>query len=421
MRSRRVLAAGAALLLAAGSAAAGEYDFDLPDEEEDRLELGGTLDAKWALLNSRTSSPLYGLQLSGAGGEEYLSQYRLDLYLDGEYRRDGLRVFMRTFSQYTRQEPVAPAFYELYGAVSPSPRWEISAGKRRHSWGKGYAFNPVGYVNADKDPEDPDLALAGLSSIAATYNRSLAGGQLRSLSLSTVVIIPEAGVGTRYEAAERVGLASRLYLLVSDVDVDLMLYRKKGEAARYGLGFATNVRPHIELHGEIDYRVDERSPFVRDGDLLSRERSGPTYLLGLRYLTSGGTTLIGEYYHRRAGMSQDEVEAYLDYVRDGVAADAAATRVALSSHFDSKTLSTDYLYLKGTRPEPLGWLYTSLSAWVIANARDGSAALFGQLAYSGVTDLELLIRPALFVGGSGTEYGSKLFDQRLEVWGRFYF
>ena len=139
-------------------------------------------------------------------------------------------------------------------------------------------------------------------------------------------------MGTRYEAAERVGLASRLYLLVSDVDVDLMLYRKKGEAARYGLGFATNVRPHIELHGEIDYRVDERSPFVRDGELLSRERSGPTYLLGLRYLTSGGTTLIGEYYHRRAGMSQDEVEACLDYVRDGVAADAAATRAALSSH-----------------------------------------------------------------------------------------
>ena len=87
----------------------------------------------------------------------------------------------------------------------------------------------------------------------------------------------------------------------------------------------------------------------------------------------------------------------------------------------SKTLSTDYLYLKGTRSEPLGWLYTSLSAWAIANARDGSAAFFGQFAYSGVTDLEVLIRPALFVGGEHTEYGSKPFDQRLEVWGRFYF
>ena len=421
MKSIGVLAAGVVLLLGAGGAAGGEYDFDLPAEEEDQLEISGTLDAKWALLNSRTDSPLYDLQLSGVNGQEYLSQYRLDLYLDGEYRRDGLRVFMRTFSEYTRQEPVAPTFYELYGAVSPSPRWEISAGKRRHSWGKGYAVNPVGYVNADKDPEDPDLALAGLSSIAATYNRSLAGGRLQSLSLSTVVIIPEAGVGTKYEAAERVGVASRLYLLVSDVDVDLMFLRRQGEAARYGLGFATNVRPHLELHGEIDYRADERSSYVRNGDILSREGSGPTYLLGLRYLTSGGTTLIGEYYHHRAGMSQDEVEAYLEYVRDGTAIDAAATRAALSSHFDAKNLSTDYLYLKGTRPEPLGWLYTSLSAWAIANARDGSAVLFGQLAYNGITDLEVLIRPALFVGGSDTEYGSKPFDQRLEAWGRFYF
>lgn len=419
MRSRPVLTVGAALLLCAGGAAAGEYDFDLPDEEEDLLELGGTLDAKWALLNSRMSSPLYGLNLSGVGGEEYLSQYRLDLYLDGEYRHDGLHASMRTFSEYTRKEPVTPAFYELYGAVSPSIRWEISAGKRRYSWGKGYAFNPVGYVNAEKDPEDPDLA--GLSSIAATYNRSLARGRLQSLSLSTVVMIPEAAPGTKYEAAERVGLASRLYLLVSDVDVDLMLFRRKGEAARYGLGFATNVRPHVELHGEVDYRVDEESAFVRDGGILERERSGLTYLLGLRYLTSGGTTLIGEYYHRRAGMSEAEVEAYLEYVRDGTTADAAATRATLNSRFDAKNLSTDYLYLKGTRPEPLGWLYTSLSAWAIANARDRSAALFGQLAYSGITDLELLIRPAWFVGGSDTEYGSKPFEQRLEVWGRFYF
>ena len=276
-------------------------------------------------------------------------------------------------------------------------------------------------MNADKDPEDPDLALAGLSSLAATYNRSLGGAQLQSLSLSTVIIVPEAGTGTKYAAADRVGLASRLYLLVSDVDVDLMFYRRKGEAARYGAGFAANLQPHIEVHGEIDYRDRERGAFVQDGRIQVRRRSGFTYLMGLRYLTSGGTTLIGEYYHREAGLSEAEVAAYLDYVRDGAATDVAATRAALAEHFGLRTLSTDYLYLKGTHPEPLGWLYTSASAWVIANARDRSAAVFGQLAFAGITDLEVLIRPALFVGDGDTEYGSKPFAQRLEVWGRFYF
>ena len=144
------------------SAFSQEYDFDIPAEEESRIEFNGNLDAKWGMLQTRKSSPFFGLQFyDDSEKSDYLSQYRLDFYLDGVYRHKQVGLYMKTFYQYAREEPLSPSFYELYGSLNLSPRWSMSIGKRRFNWGKGYAFNPVGYVNAEKDPENPDLALAG--------------------------------------------------------------------------------------------------------------------------------------------------------------------------------------------------------------------------------------------------------------------
>ena len=37
----------------------------------------------------------------------------------------------------------------------------MEAGKRTLRWGKGYAWNPIGFVERPKDPNDPDLAREG--------------------------------------------------------------------------------------------------------------------------------------------------------------------------------------------------------------------------------------------------------------------
>ncbi|HAT71696.1 MAG TPA: hypothetical protein DCS63_02640, partial [Elusimicrobia bacterium] len=68
-----------ALLLAlalASAASGGDYDFDVPAREEapKKLELSGNLDARYALLFSRTSSPLYKLQYYGQSPAGTLSQ-----------------------------------------------------------------------------------------------------------------------------------------------------------------------------------------------------------------------------------------------------------------------------------------------------------------------------------------------------------
>jgi len=70
------------------TAEAQDYDFEIPTEEEaEKLELNGNLDTKWGILQTNTSSPVYGLQFFDQDQpDKYLSQYRLDFYLNGDYR-----------------------------------------------------------------------------------------------------------------------------------------------------------------------------------------------------------------------------------------------------------------------------------------------------------------------------------------------
>ena len=79
------------------SAFSQEYDFDIPVEEESRIEFNGNLDAKLGMLQTRKSSPFFGLQFyDDSEKNDYLSQYRLDFYLDGVYRHKQVGLYMKT-------------------------------------------------------------------------------------------------------------------------------------------------------------------------------------------------------------------------------------------------------------------------------------------------------------------------------------
>ena len=215
-----------------------EYGFDIPEEEDAKIEFNGNLDVKWGLLQVRKSSPFYRLQFyEVAEKKNYLSQYRLDFYLDGIYRYKQVGFFMKTFSQYTKEESLSSSFFELYGSLNLSPRWSMSIGKRRFNWGKGYAFNPVGYVNAQKDPENPDLALAGKSSVYLGYNRSFTSGSLQNISIQAILLPPEAVVNEKFGSADEIGVALKLYFLFKNIDIDLMSVFSKKESWRMGLDF----------------------------------------------------------------------------------------------------------------------------------------------------------------------------------------
>lgn len=425
MRKRGMVLCLAAMLFIPDQTRGQEYAFEIPELEERTLELSGNLDGKWGLLHSRRDSPFYPLQLLPATADDYFSQYRLDFYLDGEYRFEELGFFVKTFTQYVRQEPVEPSLFELYGSLSLSPRLSMSLGKRRYNWGKGYAFNPVGYVNAQKDPENPDLSLAGLSALYLEYNRSLEGNNLQNFSLSSMALIPEAEENTRFAPADQIGMALKLYLLVRDMDIELMTFYRQGQARRYGVDFATNLRANLEVHGELDYAADEDTYFILDDSPVRRRRSRFSYLFGTRYLTTMNTTLIVEVYHRGNGMNEGEYADYVAYVKNGLTEDAASNAEAYRSVVNdlsrSKNLMRDYVYAKLTHPEPFSLLYSSVSAFVIYNLQDRSFALSPQFAYQPFTNFELLCWPSFLVGDAETEYGTRAFQRKLEFWMRFFF
>ena len=408
------------------SAFSQEYDFDIPVEEESRIEFNGNLDAKWGMLQTRKSSPFFGVQFyDNSEKSDYLSQYRLDFYLDGLYRHKQVGLYMKTFYQYAKEEPLSPSFYELYGSLNLSPRLSMSIGKRRFNWGKGYAFNPVGYVNAEKDPENPDLALAGKTSIYISYNRSFTSNYLQNFSLGAILLPPEAEINQKFESVDKIGAALKLYCLLNDIDIDFMAVFKKDEPQRIGLDFSTNLRENLEIHAEFSYAHEEIKYLIVD-DLVSQHKmDSDSYILGLRYLNQFNTTLIAEYYHNNSGLSKNEFTSQVNYLQKSMESNITelinSAKLNMSKIFRSKTLMQDYLYVKLIQPEPFSWLYSSVSLFTIFNLVDKSFLLSPQLSYKPYTNFEVLLWPILFFGGNNTEYGSKQFNKKIEIWMRFHF
>ncbi|MEX2089839.1 MAG: hypothetical protein WEB62_08695, partial [Bacteroidota bacterium] len=152
-----------------------------------RLEWNGNFDVKYSLFHMSQSSPFYRLQFPNKDISSYLSQYRLEPYLNAEYRTENLGFQLRTHATYYSEEESSFDLFEAYGDYHPSLNLSIQAGKRVYSWGKGYAFNPAGFVNPAKDPENPELAQAGLLSANAEYIKSFSSEALQTFSALLVV------------------------------------------------------------------------------------------------------------------------------------------------------------------------------------------------------------------------------------------
>ena len=56
--------------------------------------------------------------------------------------------------------------YQGYLTLKPSDSWSFDVGKKTFKWGKGYAWNPVAFLDRPKDPTDPDLALEGFTGVS---------------------------------------------------------------------------------------------------------------------------------------------------------------------------------------------------------------------------------------------------------------
>ena len=390
-----------------------------------RLEWSGNLDVKYSIFHMSQSSPGYRLQFYNKNVDPYLSQYRLEPYLNAEYRIQDLGFQLKTHGTYFSDKESSFDLFEAYGSYAPSPNFATQAGKRVYNWGKGYAFNPVGFVNPAKDPENPELAQAGLLSINAEYIKSFSSEALQSFSALLVIIPQYPVVNNRFGETKYTDFGMKLSFLLWNTDIDLLTYQSSLAPSQYGLDLSTNLLENIEVHAELNMAKQARRYFIANGFLQSEQDDIASYLFGFRYLNEWNTTLIAEYYRNGSGFTKEEYQSYDDFLVSNLAVGTpAAVQQTLGisqTYFKSSTLMRDYLYLKISQPEPFDWLYFTPSLFSIYNLNDKSFLISASLNYKPTTNVEFIFWPSFLVGGESTEFGSRQAQRKVELWMRVFF
>ncbi len=305
----------------------------------------------------------------------------------------------------------------------------LDVGKKVLKWGKGYAWNPVAFIDRPKDPDEPDLALEGFWVLAADFIQSFSG-PLKTLSFTPVFMPVLQHINDDFGAAEQANLAAKLYLLLYDTDIDFIVFTGGSRTSRYGVDFSRNVTSNLEIHGEFAYIEDFQKRYIdSNGNILSSTFDTVSYLLGVRYLSQQETTCILEYYRNGTGFTKGEVQdfysfvdrAYDNYLATGSDAFLGRASNLSQGNYGRPNPMSDYLYLRISQKEPFDILYFTPALTTIVNLNDYSFSIAPEIAYTGVTNLELRLKGTFLVGGRETEFGEKPNDYRIELRARYYF
>ena len=319
--------------------------------------------------------------------------------------------------------------YEANLSLKPSPFVTVDLGKKVFKWGKGYAWNPVGFIDRPKDPNDPEEALEGYIGAGIDIIKSFSGS-LQTVALTTVVLPVWEDVNEDFGEVNNLNLAAKLYMLYRDTDIDFAIFTGNSRSTRYGVDFSRNLSSNFEIHGEFAYLTDlEQNYLSETGTLTKRELSAERYLLGLRYLTESDITTIIEFYHNGTGFSESELGRFYQLVAD---ADTQLLNTGTDTLFQTaKNISNmgygrpqvgrNYLYLKINQKDPFDILYFTPGLIAILNLDDHSYSISPELAYTGVTNWEFRLRFTVLNSGRFTEFGEKQNENRLELRVRYHF
>ena len=420
------------LFLAANAWAAEEYSFDASEFEKKPFELGGYLQFKQEGFDLNRSGAFYKLNGYKQPQRETLDRSTATMELIGKLRQ-GIGTFdFRTHSDLQRDELARDhtnVLYEGAYSIRPVPGFTMEAGKRSLRWGKGYAWNPIGFVERPKDPSDPELSREGLGMVNADiiFNRE---GPLQTIAFTPVLLPVGRNVNSDFGAANHLNPAAKLYLLYRDTDIDFAWQGKGSRPGRFGMDFSRNLTSNFEIHGEWA-RIQQLVRPVTDsaGRVTNEAGNATSYLLGLRYLTERDTTYIAEYYRNGTGYSDEQAREFYQLVDTAFAqlqqtGSTASLQKALSlsqGSYGRPNPGQDYLYFRAQQKDALGIVYFQPSITAMLNLQDHSYQLTPELMYSGVKNLDLRLRRFLLQGGTATDFGEKQNSRKIEAYVRYYF
>jgi hypothetical protein len=287
----------------------------------------------------------------------------------------------------------------------------------------------VAFVDRPKNPDDPDLNLEGFVLASADYIKSFSGA-LKTLSVTPVLVPVAERVNDDFGDESGLNVAGKLYLLLYDTDIDFLFLSGESRTSRYGLDFSRNITTNLEVHGELARINDFRQSLVAsDGGTRQMVSDATNWLLGLRYLTGKDTTYLLEYYRSGTGFTEEQMRDYFAFVHraydsylssgsDMLLQQAAA---AAEKGYGKPNAGRSYLYVRVSQKEPFHLLYWTPAATAIVNIEDWSCSLSPEVAYTGITNLELRLKGTFLAGDRLSEFGEKQNDSRVELLARYYF
>lgn len=409
-----------------------DYSFDISEIEKKPFYFGGYAEFSPEISLVDQDAALYRLKYYNHDQADLADTYAFKLQLDGSYEKGIARLFSRininagyAFDEWSDEASV----YEGYLSLKPSSSLVLDAGKKTLRWGKGYAWNPVAFLDRPKNPDDPELSLEGFVVASADYTRSFSG-PLQTLSFTPVVIPVYDSLNDDFGSVDHLNVAGKVYLLFYDTDIDFIVLDGASKTNRYGADFSRNITPSFEVHGEAAW-IDAYQKRVIDslGQISVTEYDAFSYLLGLRYLTENDITSIVEYYHDDTGYEVEEMAGYFSfidhaydtYLSTGSDILLAKATAASASGTGRANPMRDYLYARISQKEPFDLLYFTPAITCILNLQDSSYSLSPEVIYTGMTNTEVRLKANIIHGDDASEYGEKPNDYLVELRLRYFF
>ncbi|MBN2402096.1 MAG: hypothetical protein JXN64_06830 [Spirochaetes bacterium] len=318
--------------------------------------------------------------------------------------------------------------YEGYASFAPSDFFRLNAGKESLKWGKGYAWNPTAFVTRPKNTDDPELDLEGYYLARFEFIKSFSD-PLKTVSFTPVFIPVSDDINDDYAKDQDYEAAAKIYLLFFDTDLDFVYSYGKTNKSRYGFGFSRNILSNIEIHGEAAYLTNVQKAEVTGSNTLKMQSSNAgVYLAGVRYLNEHDTTFIVEYFYNSAGRNEEVMKVFytnIDDAYDYYNSTGDSTRLnKIKSGGGSNSQSNpmiNYSYIRISQKDPFDILYLTPAITWIFNIDDKSFSLSPEIAYNGITNLDIRLKANFLFGNEYSEFGEKPFCAKAELRLRYSF
>ena len=418
--------------MASALSAQEEHTFDPSEIEKKAFQFGGYLEFRPVFFGLDRGSQFYKLRFYKGEEDKTIAEYNFNALLDLNYEKGIVGATIRTNTDFTKSLlgwSHDTTLYEALFSVNPSLSLHLDIGKKRMKWGKGYAWNPVAFIDRPKNPNDPELAMEGYVVLSMDYIKSFQG-RLKTITFTPVLIPVYEHINSTFGEKNRLNFGGKVYFLFYDTDIDLMFLSGGSMPARYGMDFSRNITSNFEIHGEFAYiPAYSKKVFDGHGNVDEKKYSSTCFLLGTRFLTATNTTFFFEYLKNGSGYTSNEMEifyslidlAYQSHLLTGDDSQLEFLSSATSQAYRTFAPMQDYLYLRISQKEPWNILYLIPSFTSIFNLTDKSFSLTPELIYSPITNLEFRAKITVLLGKAGSEFGEKQNNLRLEFRGRYYF